>query len=365
MGSAAAYHLARRGQRVVGLDRFAPPHTMGSSHGKTRTIREAYFEHPLYVPLVQRAYQLWDELGRAAGRPIFVRTGGLMIGTEHGPLVTGTLRSATSHRLPHEVFSSGKLHRFYPAFAPLDDMVGILEPRAGLLFPELIIRAHLDLAVHHGAELRLDDAVLGWDRTPDGIALRTTQGVTVARRVIVAAGAWTAALFSDLHLPLTVERQVTHWFEPSQSAELFTPQRMPVSIWELHNGSMFYTMPDLGDGVKIGRHHGGETVSADAVDRQIGDAESALVYDLLRRFLPFAKGHPREHSVCVYTNTPDGHFIVDHHPGSEKILILSPCSGHGFKFASVIGEIAADLVTKGASKFDLSAFSLQRFGKRR
>jgi sarcosine oxidase len=365
MGSSAAYHLARRGQRVVGIDRFSPPHSLGSSHGRSRIIREAYFENPLYVALVQRAYTLWSELEQAAGgKTFFKRTGGLMIGPENGTLVAGTLRSATTHRLPHEVLSAGKLHRQYPAFSPLDDMVGILDPSAGVLFPEPIIEAQLALAEHHGAELRRETPVLGWERTAQGLEIRAGGESIVARQLIVAAGAWAAPLLAELSLPLTVERQVLHWFDPVMSPEFFAPKRMPVSMWELHNGSQFYTQPDLGDGVKIGMHHGGALVEPDTVNRRISETEDAFIYDLLRRFVPFAKGHPRERAVCVYTNTPDHDFIVDRHPGDADILILSPCSGHGFKFASVLGEVAADLLMKGESSFDLSPFRVARFGAR-
>ncbi|MCC6769874.1 MAG: N-methyl-L-tryptophan oxidase [Gemmatimonadaceae bacterium] len=362
MGSAAAYQLARRGQRVVGIDRYAPPHAMGSSHGRTRMIREAYFEDPIYVPLVQRAYALWAELERAAGgRTLLVRTGGLMIGPEQGALVSGTLRSAQAHGLPHEVLDARALHRQYPAFSPLDDMVGIRDPRAGILLPEQIITAQLALAEHHGAQLRRDTVVHGWERTDQGLAIRAGDEVVTARQLVVAAGAWTSTLLGERIVPLRIERQVIHWFDPAQEPEYFTPDRMPVSMWELHNGSLFYTKPDLGDGVKIGMHHGGQDVNIDTIDRGISDLEDALIYDLLRRFVPFAKGHPRDRAVCMYTNTPDRHFIVDRHPSEPDVLILSPCSGHGFKFASVVGEFAADLVITGTSSFDLSCFALSRF----
>jgi sarcosine oxidase len=177
----------------------------------------------------------------------------------------------------------------------------------------------------------------------------------------VAAGAWTGQLLADLGLPLAVERQVIYWFDPVRFEEYFTPQRMPVSIWELAGGTLFYTKPDLGDGVKIGVHHGGPTVSIDAVEREVHESEDAQIYDLLRRFVPFGKGHLRERAVCLYTNTPDAHFLVDRHPAAPEVLILSPCSGHGFKFASVVGEIAADLVTTGVASFDLSPFAISRF----
>lgn len=362
MGSAAAYHLSLRGQRVVGIDRFSPPHALGSSHGRSRIIREAYYEDPVYVPLVQRAYALWAELQReASGTSFFLRTGGLMIGPEGCGLVAGSLRSAELNGLEHEVIDARALHRRFPAFAPLDDMVGVLDPNAGILFPEAIVDAHLRLAEARGAELRRDTKVDGWDREGGVYFIRAGEETITARQLVLAAGPWLRSLVPEL--PLTVERQVIHWFDPADMLDYFTPQRMPVSIWELHNGSHFYTKPDLGDGVKIGVHHGGSLVDPDAVDRRISDGEAAYVYDLLRRFVPFAKGHPREHAVCLYTNTPDQHFIVDRHPADSNVFLLSACSGHGFKFSSVLGEITADLLTSGTSTFDLSRFSVRRFLK--
>ena len=325
-------------------------------------IREAYYEDPIYVPLVQRAYALWAELQREApGTSFFLRTGGLMVGPEGCELVTGSLRSAELNGLAHEVIEARALHRRYPAFAPLDDMVGVLDPHAGILFPEAIVDAHLRLAEQNGATLLRDTVVHGWDRDGDLLTIRAGDEVISARQVVLAAGPWLASLVPEL--PLTVERQVIHWFDPVQYEEYFTAERMPVSLWELHNGSHFYTKPDLGDGVKIGVHHGGQMVDPDHVDRRIADAEDAFVYDLLRRFVPFAKGHPRERAVCLYSNTPDHHFIIDRHPEAANVLILSACSGHGFKFSSVMGEIVADLLTTGASPFDLSTFALRRFGK--
>lgn len=361
MGSAAVYHLARRGLRVLGIDRFSPPHDMGSSHGRSRMIREAYFEHPLYVPLVQRAYELWAELERTVGHQFLLQTGGLMIGPEHGTLVQGTIRSAVDFGLQHEVIPAAQLHRRYPAFAPLDGMVGVLEHRAGILLPEAIVAAHLQLAEEHGAELRRDTVVEGWEKTAQGIELRVAGETVVARHLVVAVGAWAASFLRSLALPLTVERQVIYWFDPVRFPEYHLADRMPVSIWELEDGTFFYTKPDLGDGVKIGIHHGGMLTSPEQVDRRISNEEDAAIYDLLRRFVPFAKGHLRDRATCLYTNTPDSDFILDRHPELEDVIVLSPCSGHGFKFCSAVGEIAADLVEHGTSRFDLSPFSLKRF----
>jgi sarcosine oxidase len=208
MGSAAAFHLARRGARVVGFDRFRPPHDRGSSHGLSRIIREAYFEHPAYVPLVRRAYELWDELERASERRLLLKTGGLMIGAPHSRVVQGALRSATDHGLPYELLTGGEVRQRHPALRPPDDMVAVFEPRAGILFPEACVEAHLDQAARAGAELRFDEPVLDWKVVRGNVRVRTARGETRARRLVVSAGAWAGELLADAGLPLRVERQV-------------------------------------------------------------------------------------------------------------------------------------------------------------
>jgi len=359
MGSAVARALARRGQRVVGLDRFSPPHTLGSSHGRSRIIREAYFEHPAYVPLVQRAYELWAELEAEAGRPLWRLTGGLMAGPPDGALVRGARRSAEVHGLPYEDLSAAEIARRFPAFAPEPGMVGVLEPRAGVLFPEACIEAALKSAARAGAELRVDDEVQGWRADGGGVEVRSASGSWWAGRVVITAGAWLPRLLPDL--PLTVARQVLHWFEPLRDGSVFAPGVCPISLWEVEDGRIFYAFPDLGDGVKAAIHHEGETTDAEHVRRDVTAEDEAVVRSLVERLLPAAAGRRRESCVCLYTNTPDHDFLIDRHPGHEQVFIVSPCSGHGFKFSPVIGEIVADLVTTGGSRFDLQPFSLERF----
>ena len=364
MGSSVARLLARRGRTVIGFDAYAPPHDRGSSHGHSRMIREAYYEHPQYVPLVRRAYELWREMEHEhGGHTFFVRTGGVMVGHESGVLVQGTLRSATQFGIPHEVLSAGKLHRRFPAFSPLPDMVAVLETRAGVLFPDQIIAANLEFARAHGAELRGGEGVVGWEPVAGGVALHTAGGRFLARQVVFAAGAWTAGLLDSLALPLAVERQVLHWMEPAGFAEHFTPDRMPVSIWELASGQLFHTKPDFGDGVKIGLHHGGAITTAETLERRVTPAEDAVIFDLLRRFVPFAKGEIRQRAVCMYTNTPDGHFVIDRHPETESAIVISACSGHGFKFAPAIAEAVADLIDERPPRVDLSAFAIGRLAQ--
>ena len=360
MGSAAAHHLARAGQTVLGLDRFTPPHTFGSSHGQTRIIREAYFEHPLYVPMVQRAYELWADLEQETGTQLLLQTGGLMIGPPGSAVVTGARRSAELHGLPHEVLHAHEVHRRFRALAVEDGMVAVWEPRAGILFPELCITAHLDLARRNGATLRFETTVLDWRSDADGVLVKTRGENFRARQMVIAAGAWAASLTPELKLPLQVERQIQFWFEAKCSADEFTAARCPIHIWECANGERYYGFPDLGTGVKVARHlarqHGGASADPDRLLREVSEAEVVAMRSFIRRFLPNADGPPRHTAVCMYTNTPDEHFLLDWHPTHANVLIASPCSGHGFKFSSVMGEIIRDLIFNRKSRFDLNLF---------
>ena len=359
MGSAAAYHLARRGQRVLGLDRFSPPHTMGSSHGQTRIIREAYFEHPSYVPIVQRAYELWDELARAADAPLLLQTGGLMIGAPDSIVFTGAKHSAETHGLPHEILTASAVRQRFPALRPSDDMLAVLEPRAGILFPERCVAAHLTLASRHGANLRTEEPVVRWTATEHGVEVVTTKGTYRAAQMILSAGSWARELLPDLNPPLTIERQVLFWFEPKTAPEHFYPERCPIHLWQIGGDEgrrFFYGFPDLGEGMKIAWHHDGSNVSPDFVSRDVAPAEVESMRGLLRRYLPQADGRFRSAAVCLYTNTPDEHFWIDRHPAHPQVIIASPCSGHGFKFASAVGEILTDLAIHGKSHFDLGLF---------
>jgi len=360
MGSAIARALALRGRSVVGLDRFTPPHSRGSSHGRSRIIREAYFEHPVYVPLVQRAYALWAELERESGRTLYRRTRGLMVGPPGGALVSGALESARIHHLEHEVLSAAEMRRRFPAFATKDEMTGVLEPRAGVLFPEACVAAALDGAAHAGAELHLDEEATAWRAEHGRIRVETVRGAWSAGQLVVSAGPWLPRLVPGL--PLTIERQVLHWFVPGGDRAALAPEVCPIALWEFASGRLFYTFPDLGDGVKAALHHDGQTTDPDRVSREVGPEDTGEVRDLLRRFIPSAAGALRESAVCLYTNTPDRDFLIDRHPEHAQVLIVSPCSGHGFKFAPVVGEIVADLVTAGATRFDLRPFRLSRFG---
>ncbi|HEY8175915.1 MAG TPA: N-methyl-L-tryptophan oxidase [Gemmatimonadaceae bacterium] len=363
MGSASAYALARRGARVLGFDQAAPPHSLGSTHGHTRIIREAYYEHPLYVPLVRRAYDLWNDLQRETGETLMIQTGGVMVGPEHGELVRGALESARTHGIAHEMLDARALESRFPAYRAQPHWVALLEHRAGMLFPERCVRALLSLARKHGAELRLNEQVTAWTPVKDGVSVASSEGTHTASRLVVAAGPWLPNFRDSLGvaLPLDIERQMSHWFQPKQEPDnRYSASHCPIGLWETKASDVFATLPDEGHGVKCGTHHAGSATSPESVDRTVSDAENDEARRLLEHVMPGAGTRLLDSRVCLYTNTPDRHFIIDWLAG-QRVLVLSACSGHGFKFASSIGEIAAQLVLDGRSWLDLAPFSLSRF----
>ena len=354
MGSAAVRELARRGLRVLGLDRYAPPHAHGSTHGRTRITREAYFEHPAYVPLVQRATALWTALERETGARLFTRTGGLMIGPKDGTLVRGARTSADEHRLPYEMLTPAELSRRFPGLEPEPDAIGLYEPNAGVLFPEECVRTLLACAARDGAVLRMTEPMLTWRAEGGVVRVATAMGEHVADRLVLTLGPWLPELLGNAAMRFTVARQVQYWFVPRRHPERFAASRLPIALWET-SGHMFYTIPDFGDGLKFAVHHEGEVTDPQRVRRTVSEDEDASARALVERFLPDAAGDLRERAVCLYTNTADGHFVIDHHPVHREVLVVSPCSGHGFKFATAIGEIVAQMAT-GESGGDLSLF---------
>ena len=366
MGSATAYHLALRGKKVLGLDRWVPGHRHGSSHGDSRIIREMYFEHPMYVPLLGRAYDLWADLAKRTEEKLIHVFGGLMIGREDGMLVTGTLRSARQHRLAHSVLSAGDVKRKYPAFELGDDLVASLDPRAGWLDPERCNAAHLKLATQKGADLRFEEPVVSWTADDYGVSVATSRATYVAESLVLCAGARTRELVPDLELHLEVERQAVFWMEPPDT-DRYAPDKFPIWAYEYKPGHICYGFPGLPRGVKASIMHSGEIVEdADSVNRRVSDAEAGALKHAIAPVLPeLSLAKVQERDVCLFTNTPDHDFVIDFHPDYRHVLISSACSGHGFKFSSVIGEIQADLIVDGRSRFDLSPFSISRPSLRR
>jgi sarcosine oxidase len=361
-GSAALHQLTRRGLRVVGVERFAPGHDRGSSHGETRIIRLGYFEHPSYVPLLRQTYALWRELEAAAGQKLLHITGIVEIGPPEGELVTGTLAASRMHGLPHEVLDAFATMRRFPAFQRLPSRyVGVVQPDGGFVAVEPAIAAQIALAQAAGAEVRSGVTVHSvTPRGGDGVRLATSAGEVEARKVIVAAGPWVKALVPAL--PVRVTRELFAWFAPRDPA-LFTPQRFPVFLLESRYG-MHYGFPQHGTaGVKIAKHHHrDETVDPDRVDRAVTAADEALIRPVLAAHMPMLDGAMLAAKTCLYTVTPDHDFIIDRLPDAPNIIVASPCSGHGFKFAPVIGEVLAQLATEGATEHDISRFRLSRFG---
>lgn len=359
MGSAVAHHAARRGLRVIGLDRFHPPHDRGSSHGETRNIRQAIYESPGYVPLLQRAFDLWEELERESGRSLLRITGRMMMGSPEGRAIAGAIATARQFDLPIEVVDAAEVTRRFPAFAPSADMVGVYEARAGMLFAEPCVEAQLAQARRFGADFRFDEPLLSWRAGPGGVEVTTSQSRYAADKLVLATGAWLPALLPSL--PLSVERQVLLWFAPRDHAERFGPDRCPIYLWEIGPDFTLYGVPFWGDGIKVARHHGGEATTVDTVRRDVDDRDIAPIRAALERHMPSAAGRFVRARTCVYTNTPDLHFIIDRHPEHPAVLVVSPCSGHGFKYAAAIGEAVAQLAADEVPRVDLSPFRLDRF----
>ena len=362
MGSATAAHLALRGQNVLGLERWTPGHRNASSHGDSRIIREMYFEHPMYVPFLQRAYELWSELGQSAGTQLLHLTGGLMIGPENGALVTGTLRSAREHGLAFDMLSSAEVSRRFRAFDLREDLVAIYDPRAGYLDPEACNGAHLEIATRNGAELKFEEPVIEWDSTSDGVTVTTPRGSYSAGHLVLAVGARTRRLLKGLELPLDVERQAVFWLEPDPETASYDDRVFPIYAYEYEPREICYGFPRLPRGVKASVMHSGEIVAdPDNVNSEVRDEEIEPLRRALAPILPGVSRAPvRERDVCLFTNTPDHDFIIDFHPAHSRVLISSACSGHGFKFASVVGEIQADLIVHGKPRLDISPFRVDR-----
>lgn len=358
MGSAAVYYLARRGLHVLGLDRYSPPHTFGSSHGGSRIIRTAYWEDPGYVPLARRALDLWRDLEAESGERLFERTGCLNLGSARSTLVTGARSSAELHHIPHDILDAAELRRRFPAFKVDEDTVGLLEPGAGVLFPERCVAAHLSGARASGSELVFNDPVIDWQGDGDGVRVKTAKSEYSASRLILAAGAWMGGMLKDPGTSLVVERQVVCWFAPVEP--MFDPSICPAYVWEYEAGHFIYGFPDFGEGAKFARHHDGRIVDPDSVEREVAPEEIDDISELAQRYVSGLADRPHASSVCLYTNTPDFHFLIDEHPEHAQVLMASPCSGHGFKFASAVGESLAAWIVDGRPVVDLSRFKRER-----
>ncbi|MFL5184811.1 MAG: N-methyl-L-tryptophan oxidase [Microvirga sp.] len=361
MGSAALFNLARQGQRVIGIEQFEPGHDKGSSHGESRIIRLSYFEHPSYVPLARRAMEKWRELEQLCGHNILTVTGVLEAGYPGCPIVEGSLEASRLHGLDHEVLDAAEINRRFPAFKVPPHWTGLYQPEGGFLRPELAIQQFVGLAERHGAEVRTGTRVLAIEPLGSGVRVRTEAGEIEAGSVIVAAGAWIGDFAPELKPHLKLTRQVLGWFEPLQPA-YYSPDRCPVFILESEDDAC-YGFPDFaGTGVKTASHRKGAYLpSADDLSQDGGAADEAQIRRMLALAMPEANGPLRAMRTCMYTRTPDEDFVIDRSSADPRIILASPCSGHGFKFASVIGEVLADLALGKTPANDISRFKLERF----
>ena len=363
MGSAAAYQLAGRGQRVLGLEKFSPAHDKGSSHGRSRIIRQAYFEGAEYVPLLLRAYELWEQLEEETGQELMTLTGGLMIGREDGELVSGSVKSADEHDLPYEMLDAAEIRRRFPAYAPGPETVALYEENAGFVRPEETVKAHLDRADSLGADLRFEEPVLSWEASESGVRVETPVDSYEAERLVISPGAWAPQLLGDLDLPLEVTRQVMFWYEPTGGLEPFLPERFPIFIWEPDDGNMFYGFPAQDDdrGVKAAFFRaGGVSTSPETIDREVREEEIGFLRGYLADHIPELAGRCLDARACMYTNTPDEHFVISVYPENPRVVIACGFSGHGYKFCSVVGEILADLSIEGSTPHPIDLFSPAR-----
>ena len=362
MGSAACWQLARRGQKVLGLERFDIPHAFGSSHGVTRIIRLAYFAGAGYVPLLRRAFELWREAGSEFAEQLLFTTGGIDASPEGHEIFEGSLKSCIEHDLPHEVLTGAEVNRRFPGYRIPETHHAVFQPDAGFVLSERAIVAHVSMAQAAGAEIHARESAHEWSPIAGGgVRVVTDRGTYEAGRLILSTGAWISDLVPALKTLAVPERQVVGWFQPSAPAK-FAPSAFPVCVLEVE-GIDYYAIPVFGiPGVKIGMHHHfSERGHADTLSRNITRADEDALRKCLAAYFPEANGPTMALAMCMYTMTPDEHFIIDTLPGDADVIVASPCAGHGYKFASVVGEILADLATIGKSRFDLSMFGLGRF----
>jgi sarcosine oxidase len=364
MGSAAAQQLAHRQKSVLGIEQFIPPHDQGSSHGGTRMIRQAYWESPAYLPLVLRAYELWEKLERDARAKLLHITGGLILGSSDSPLVIGGIAAADQHSIKYAVLSPRQIHERFPAITPLTNDVAVYEEHAGYLLAEECIRVQLKLAAHGGAELHFEERVLGWSADSYGIQVSTDRCVYDAERLVITAGPWANQALSGL-FPLKVTRQVMTWIQPVAGIEPFLPDRFPVFLCDSPNGgSPGYGFPavDGGNGGVKAAIHGSHVVcTPETVDREVHEADLTAVIRKLSPRFPSLRGQILKAMTCLYTMTPDEHFIIGPHPRFPTVSVACGFSGHGFKFAPVVGEILAQLAIEGRSSHPIGIFSPGRF----
>jgi sarcosine oxidase len=363
MGSATCYELAKRGRRVLGLEQYDIPHHFGSSHGHTRIIRLAYYEHPSYVMLLRRSYELWREIQTRVGEQLLHITGSFDAGPADSWVFKGSWQSCLEHDLPHEVLTGKELNQRFPGYQLSHETMAVLQPEGGFLTPERCIVAYVNAATALGAEIHGREKVLEWQPLADGgVRVTTSRDVYEGDRLVITAGAWDANILDFLQGLAVPERQVLAWLQPFRP-ELFTPANFPVFNLLVPEGR-YYGFPVFGvPGFKFGKyHHFEEHGPADQIDYEPHDYDEIMLREFAGRYFPQACGPTMSLAACMFTNSPDNHFIIDLHPDYPQVSFASACSGHGFKFVSVVGEIMADLAERGETRHNIEFFRLDRFG---
>jgi sarcosine oxidase len=363
MGSASLFELARRGFKVLGIEQFDVPHEFGSSHGLTRIIRLAYFESPAYIPLLFRAYERWREIEEHCGEKLLYITGSIDAGREHTRTVQGSLQACHEFSLQHDLLDAAAVNQRFPGYRLERDMLAIFQPQGGFLLPERCIVNYVQAARDSGVVIRTQEKVIGWEKTSDGVAVRTASARYEASRLVITAGPWARDLVPELKALAVPERQVQLWTWPDQP-DLFRPDRFPVFNLQASDDESlrYYGFPIHGiPAFKIGQyHHRHEQGDPEELSREVESADEELLREGIKRFFPKANGATIAAKTCMFTNSPDEHFILDVHPESPRVAIAAGFSGHGFKFCSVIGEIMADLVTRGGTRHNIAPFRLSR-----
>jgi sarcosine oxidase len=362
MGSASLYHLASRGLKVLGLERFGKAHSLGASHGHSRVIRQAYMEHPDYVPFVMRAYENWRALEQRTGLELLNIVGGLMIGGPDSIPVSGSIKSAQEHGLPHEVLDARQIRSRFPALSPPDDFTALFEEKAGVLVPEQCVETHLKVAEEEGATALFETKVLEWKQEGSSVRVETDKGDFLCDQLVISAGPWASNWIDSSLVSLVVERYVMFWFEPEDES-VFAPEVFPIHIWEADDGVLFYGFPKQhhAPGVKVAFHTVCTECTPDEINREVSEDEIEQMRIYLRRYIPSLAGRSLETRTCMYTSPPDKHFVIGRHPEHNSVVLLAGFSGHGFKFSSVIGEVAAELVCDGESNQAIGLFAPDRF----
>ena len=361
MGSAAVYHLARRGLQVLGLEKHAIPHEMGSSHGYSRMIRYTLQEHPSYVPLVRRSYELWHEMEETAGEELMVTTGSIRAGAPDSPFFLNAQEACDLHSIPYEILTASEVNKRFPGYRFPEEISSVYQADGGFLLPERCIVTHVQAAERAGADVHSQETVLDWEVRGDGVQVRTDRDTYTAGRLVVTAGPWAANLVPELAAYAVPERQVMGWFQPKRP-ELYAAEAFPVFGLFTEEGRYYGFPSHAVPGFKIGRaHHLLQKVDPDAIDREVHPEDEDILRQVVNRYFPLAAGKLLDGKTCMYTNTPDEHFMIGTLDGQPQVSVAAGFSGHGFKFASVIGEIMADLAQSGATEHDINLFRLDRF----